>query len=71
MSDKLKIGDVVKKIGEDGYYIITSEPWIVGGNMVVKITPVPDDGLYAVEECRGCIRVDVLEKIKNQRIENE
>ena len=64
MSDKLKIGDIVKKIGEDGYYIITSEPWIVGENEVVKIAPVPDDGLYLVEEVRGCIRTDMLRKVK-------
>ena len=56
-----EIGDIVKKKGEDKYYIITSAPWRVGENEVVKIAPVPDDGLYAVEECRGCIRVDMIE----------
>lgn len=69
----VEIGDIVKKKGEDGYYIVTSEPWCIGDGLVIKVAPVPDDGLYMVEECRGCIRVDVLEKINrpNQRIKNE
>ena len=66
-----EIGDIVKKKGEDKYYIITSAPWRVGGNMVVKIAPVPDDGLYLLEELRGCIRVDALKKIKKESEESK
>ena len=71
MNDMLKIGDIVKIRGRDGYFVVTSDPWRIGDGLAIKVAPVPDDGLYMVEECRGCIRVDVLEKIKNQRIENE
>lgn len=66
-----EIGEIVRRKDNRTKYMIISRPWKVGGNEVIKIAPVPDDGLYMVEECRGCIRVDVLEKIKNQRIENE
>lgn len=59
-----KIGDIAKVKGRDGYYIITSAPWRIGDGLAVKIAPVPPDGLYTVEECRGCINVDCLEKIE-------
>ena len=66
----VEIGDIVKKKGEDKYYIITSSPWRVSENEVVKIAPVPDDGLYLLEELRGCIRVDTLEKVIKRKCEN-
>lgn len=68
-----KIGDIVRRKNDSAKYVVTSMPWKIGGTEVIKIAPVPDDGLYLLEELRGCVRTDTLEKIKksDQGIKDE
>jgi len=56
------IGEVVRRKDGGGLYVVASLPWVAGGCELVKIAPVPDDGLYLINEVQGGIKTELLEK---------
>ena len=59
----MKIGDIVKRIDKGNIYVVASLPGTAGGCELVKIAPVPDDGLYLIDDVQGGIKTNLLVKV--------
>lgn len=58
-----EIGETVRRKDSGGIYVVASLPWMAGECELVKIAPVPDDGLYLIDEVQGGIKTELLEKV--------
>jgi hypothetical protein len=58
----LKIGEVVKRKDNGQRYVITSMPWTVGECELVKLAPIPEDGLYLWDDVSGGVKTEILER---------
>lgn len=60
--EMFEIGEIVRRKDGGGLYVVASLPWTVGECELVKIAPVPEDGLYLIDAVQGGIKTELLEK---------
>lgn len=58
-----EIGEIVKRKDGGGIYVVASLPWTVGECELIKLAPVPEDGLYLLDEVRGGVKTELIERM--------
>lgn len=61
--EMFKIGEIVRRKDSGGIYVVASLPWTAGGCELVKIAPIPEDGLYLIDEVQGGVKTDLIERM--------
>lgn len=58
-----EIGETVKRKDSGGIYVVASLPWMVGECELIKLAPIPEDGLYLLDEVQGGVKTELLERM--------
>jgi hypothetical protein len=58
-----EIGEVVKRKDSSGIYVVASLPWTVGECELIKLAPIPEDGLYLIDAVQGGVKTELIERM--------
>ena len=61
--EMFEIGEIVRRKDGGGLYVVASLPWTVGECELIKLAPIPEDGLYLIDEVQGGVKTELIEKV--------
>lgn len=61
--EMFKIGEIVRRKDSGGICVVASLPWMAGGCELIKLAPVPEDGLYLIDEVQGGVKTELIERM--------